>query len=359
MRWNENTRDHPRGNINDAVIIKSIYRDENDKILNNYPLAERIYDYISNKVGYNIDRAEAKITLFNNSETDVKIRPNIRKGDCYVIHDFYEDPDKGIVALLLITDALKRASANSINLILPFNPYERADWKPKSRKPISAKVWAKALEGAGMTKMMRIDMHADQLAGFYDSPVDALSTDRIFGDYIMDNLEGPFVVGTIDTGGNKRSERLRNYLEHQLKEPIRMAYIDKGRPEIGISKIRGISGDVENSNVIINEDIIDTGGSLANGSNMYIKHGAREVNAFSTVGIFSFDLKNKESAADKMKNTKNTKIRITDAKYVSSDYFKKNKSWLVDEISLSELFGTAIYRNQLGLSVSDLFPDQE
>ncbi|MBN2102008.1 MAG: ribose-phosphate diphosphokinase [Candidatus Aenigmarchaeota archaeon] len=356
INWRDSETRH-KGNIGDAVIVKSVYRESLDsEPLNQYPLGDKTYQSLTRIIGHEPDRAEATITKFNYPETDIKISPSIRKGDVYLLHDFHENPDGGMAALLLTIDALKRGSASSITVVAPFMPYERGDWKPSSRKSIPARLWPKLLETAGMTRMIRIDLHADQISGFYDCPIDALQTTGLFGDYIYDKIGGNIVIGTCDSGGDKRSDRMHRFLERRFNTAIPRAYIDKGRPQPGVSVIKGITGDVSGKDVVVIEDVADTCGTFANASQTYIERGgAKHVYGFETVGLFSHDKKKNESAEQKMQRTNDTSMWITDARYVPPQFFERNKGWLKGELSTAELFAQAIYRNQTGESVSDLF----
>ncbi|MFA4953087.1 MAG: ribose-phosphate diphosphokinase [Candidatus Pacearchaeota archaeon] len=308
--------------------------------------AEKIRDYISEECEP-ICLESVSIQQFRNKELDIYIPANVRKKEVYFIHDASKNPQDWLTQLVLIEDALKRASVGEICLVLPNLPYERKDWKDRPHVPISARKIAKIIS-EDADRMITMDLHSPQIQGFYDIPVDALEGFLDVVDYLIRdrsfNLENLVVVAA-DVGGAKRTRNFAEKLERILRESklnieIPMAIIDKRRVRGEVDEMRLI-GEVKDKDVIIYEDMIDSGGTLKSAAELLRREGAKKLVAYGTHGIFT------EDADLKLSN-------LYDRLMVSNTipYTPRGK---VEVIDVSHTFAKAIYRAQKGLSISNLF----
>jgi len=243
--------------------------------------------------------------------------------------------------LLLCIDALRRSSAKNITAVIPYFGYARQDRKVAPRTSISAKVVSNLITNAGASRIVTVDLHAGQIQGFFDIPVDNLFTTPMLARYIKKKFKTKNIICVSpDVGGVQRTRGLATKLK------VDLAIIDKRRPEIGKSEVMNIIGDVKGKNCIIVDDIIDSGGTIINAVEALKKAGATDVYVFVTHAVLSGD------SADKIKKSKIKKLIITDTIDNSLKIKNNNK---IEVISIAPLMAEAINRISNSTSVSDLF----
>ena len=281
------------------------------------------------------------IKRFSDGEIYIEINENIRGNSVFVIQSTSNPANDNLMELLLCIDALRRSSAKNITAVIPYYGYARQDRKVVPRTSISAKVVANLITNAGATRVVTVDLHAGQIQGFFDMPVDNLYTAPLFAKYIKKKLSNKkLICVSPDVGGVARTRDLANRIKADL------AIIDKRRPAPGKSEVMNILGNVKNKTCIIVDDIIDSGGTIINAVNALIKSGANEVYVFISRGVLSGD------AAKKIKNSKIKKLIVTD----TIDNSKKiNNNTKIEVLSISSLMSEAIKRIANSNSVSDLF----
>ncbi len=240
----------------------------------NRPLAEEICQWL----GCNL--AVIDLTTFSDGEIRVHIKENVRGCDVFVVQPTCPPVDRNLMELLLMIDALKRASAERITAVLPYYGYARQDRKDRPRVPISAKLVASLLERAGASRILALDLHAAQIQGFFDIPVDHLFATPVILEYFRDKTENLTVVSP-DAGGVERARAVAKRLEAPL------AIIDKRRRDTNVAEVLHIIGDVEGRDCLMIDDLIDTAGTLVRGADALIQNGARSVSAFATHPVLS------------------------------------------------------------------------
>ena len=243
----------------------------------NRPLAEKIADAVGVELG------KCSVTQFSDGEIQVNIEESIRGAHVYVIQSTSSPVNDNLMELLIMIDALKRASAKTINVVMPYYGYARQDRKARAREPITAKLVANMIEKAGATRMLTLDLHAVQIQGFFDIPVDHLMGAPLIADYFdRAGLTGDdVVVVSPDHGGVTRARKLAQC----LKTPI--AIIDKRRPKPNVAEAMNIIGDVNGKIAIVVDDIVDTAGTLTAGIQMLYDKGATAVYASCVHGVLS------------------------------------------------------------------------
>ena len=281
------------------------------------------------------------IRRFADGEIYIEINENIRGNSVFVVQSTSHPANDNIIELLLVIDALKSSSAKTITAVIPYFGYARQDRKVAPRTSISAKVMANLISDAGATRVVTVDLHAGQIQGFFDMPVDNLYTAPLFAKYIKKKLNNKkLICVSPDVGGVARTRDLANRIKADL------AIIDKRRPAPGKSEVMNILGNVQNKTCIIVDDIIDSGGTIVNAVEALKKNGANEVYVFISHGVLSGD------AAKKIKNSKIKKLIVTD----TIDNTKKiNNNKKIEVLSISSLMSEAIKRIANSNSVSDLF----
>ncbi len=281
------------------------------------------------------------IKRFADGEIYIEINENIRGNSVFVIQSTSNPANDNLMELLLIIDALKRSSAKNITAVIPYFGYARQDRKVVPRTSISAKVVANLLTNAGASRILTVDLHAGQIQGFFDMPVDNLFTTPLFARYIKKKLKKKnLICVSPDVGGVQRTRGLATKIAADL------AIIDKRRPAPGKSRVMNIIGDVKGKTCIIVDDIIDSGGTIVNAVAALKKSGAEDVYVFTTHGVLSGD------AVKKIQSSKIKKLVITD----SIDNSKKIKNHgKIEVLSISNLMAEAIKRISNSTSVSDLF----
>jgi len=281
------------------------------------------------------------IKRFSDGEIYIEINENIRGNSVFVIQSTSTPANDNIMELLLCIDALRRSSAKNITAVIPYFGYARQDRKVAPRTSISAKVVSNLITNAGANRIVTVDLHAGQIQGFFDIPVDNLFTTPLFARYIKKKFKSKnLVCVSPDVGGVQRTRGLATKIKADL------AIIDKRRPEPGKSKVMNIIGDVKGKNCIIIDDIIDSGGTIINAVEALKKAGAIDVYVFITHAVLSGE------AAEKIKKSKIKKLIITDT--IDNSLKIKNNS-KIEVISIAPLMAEAISRISNSTSVSDLF----
>jgi len=281
------------------------------------------------------------IRRFADGEIYIEINENIRGNSVFVIQSTSNPANDNLMELLLVVDALKRSSAKNVTAVIPYFGYARQDRKVAPRTSISAKVVANLITNAGASRVVTVDLHAGQIQGFFDMPVDNLFTTPLFAKYIKKKLSNKkLICVSPDVGGVQRTRGLATRIKADL------AIIDKRRPAPGKSQVMNIIGDVKNKTCIIVDDIIDSGGTIVNAVEALKKNGANEVYVFITHAVLSGD------AVKKIKNSKIKKLIITDTIDNSQKIKNNNK---IEVLSISSLMSEAIKRIANSNSVSDLF----
>tara|TARA_B100001063_G_scaffold64613_1_gene58595 strand:+ start:136 stop:1068 length:933 start_codon:yes stop_codon:yes gene_type:complete len=281
------------------------------------------------------------IRRFSDGEIYIEINENIRGNSVFVIQSTSTPANDNLMELLLIIDALKRSSAKTITAVIPYFGYARQDRKVAPRTSISAKVVANLITNAGATRVVTVDLHAGQIQGFFDMPVDNLYTAPLFAKYIKRKLtKKNLICVSPDVGGVARTRDLAKRIKAGL------AIIDKRRPAPGKSEVMNILGNVKGKTCIIVDDIMDSGGTIINAVDALKKNGATDVYVFITHGVLSGE------AAKKIQKSKIKKLIITD----SIDNSKKTKNnSKIEVLSISSLMSEAMKRIANSNSVSDLF----
>jgi len=281
------------------------------------------------------------IKRFADGEIYIEINENIRGNSVFVIQSTSNPANDNLMELLLVIDALKRSSAKNITAVIPYYGYARQDRKVAPRTSISAKVVANLLTNAGASRIVTVDLHAGQIQGFFDMPVDNLFTTPLFAKYIKKKFKNKnLICVSPDVGGVQRTRGLATRIKADL------AIIDKRRPKPGQSQVMNIIGNVKGKTCIIVDDIIDSGGTIVNAVEALKKAGAIDVYVFITHAVLSGD------AIAKIKKSKIKKLIITDTIDNSNKIKNNNK---IEVLSISSLMAEAIKRISNSNSVSDLF----
>ncbi len=281
------------------------------------------------------------IKRFSDGEIYIEINENIRGNSVFVIQSTSNPANDNLMELLLCIDALRRSSAKNITAVIPYYGYARQDRKVVPRTSISAKVVANLITNAGASRVVTVDLHAGQIQGFFDMPVDNLFTTPLFARYIKKKLKNKKIICVSpDVGGVQRTRGLATKIKADL------AIIDKRRPRPGKSQVMNIIGNVKGKTCVIVDDIIDSGGTIINAVDALKKNGATEVYVFITHAVLSGD------AANKIKKSKIKKLVITDTIDNSNKIKNNNK---IEVLSISSLMAEAIKRISNSTSVSDLF----
>ena len=288
----------------------------------------------------NIPLTKASIKKFSDEEIFVEVNENVRGQDVYVIQSTSKPANDNLVELLVCIDALKRASAKQITAVIPYFGYARQDRKPGPRTPISAKLVANLITKSGADRVLTIDLHAGQIQGFFDIPVDNLYAAPILLEDIKKNYDlDRTVIISPDVGGVVRARYIANRLN------IGLAIVDKRREAANISEVLNIIGDVKEKNCILIDDIVDTAGTLTNAGVALLNVGAKTVSAYVSHGVLS------GNALEKIKKSVLTEIVTTNT--ISSLFSEgKNK---IRRLSVAPLIAEAVKRIDNHSSVSSLF----
>ena len=299
----------------------------------NPELAKEICDYLGLPLG------EAFVGRFNNGEVQIMIDESVRGKDVFIIQPTSYPVNDNLMELMVMADALKRASARHITAVVPYYGYARQDRKTRGREPITAKLVANLMQTSGITRLVTIDLHAGQIQGFFDVPVDHLYGASILAKYINEkNLEDVIVVSP-DLGGVTRALDLAD----RIGAPI--ANIEKKRPEPGVAKVMNLIGDVKGKNCIIVDDIVDTAGSLVEGAKALEAFGAKSVMAAVTHAVLT------DPASERIANSNIKELIVTNTMPLPENCKLDN----VTQLSVAPLLGEAIMRIFHEVSVSNLF----
>jgi ribose-phosphate pyrophosphokinase len=313
------------------------YLDPNLKVFSlnsNLPLAREIAKVIGVELG------KSSVTRFSDGEIQINIEESIRGCDVYVIQSTSSPVNENIMELLIMIDALKRASAKTINIVMPYYGYARQDRKARAREPITAKLVANLLETSGATRVICLDLHAPQIQGFFEIPTDHLMGVPILAEYFLKReFNGDIVIVSPDHGGVTRARKLAE----RLKAPI--AIIDKRRPRPNVAEVMNIVGNIEGKIAILIDDIIDTAGTITLAANALVENGAKEVYACCTHPVLS------GPAMDRIQNSKIKELVITNSIAMPEE----KKTDKIIQLSVAPLMGEAIIRVHEEQSVSTLF----
>ena len=301
----------------------------------NRPLAEAMADYLGLKL------TKASIRRFSDMEVFVEIEENIRGEDIFVIQSTSFPANDTLMELLVTLDALKRGSARSMTAVMPYFGYARQDRKTTPRSPISAKLVANLITTAGAERVLTMDLHAGQIQGFFDIPVDNLYAEPVFAKDIREKFDnGALTIVSPDVGGVVRARGMAKRLDTDL------AIIDKRRDRDGVSEVMNIIGDVSDRHCILIDDIVDSAGTLCNAADALIDSGAKSVAAYVTHGVFSGE------AVARVSSSQLEKLVVTDSIMETEDVRGSNT---IDKLTIAPLMAEAVRRISDGSSVSSLF----
>ncbi|TLU67537.1 ribose-phosphate pyrophosphokinase [Thalassotalea litorea] len=295
-------------------------------------IADRLY----------IGLGDAKVGSFSDGEISVEITENVRGADVFIIQSTCAPTNNNLMELIVMVDALRRASAGRITAVMPYFGYARQDRRVRSaRVPITAKVVADFLSSVGVDRVLTVDLHAEQIQGFFDVPVDnVFGSPILLEDMLNKDLENPVVVSP-DIGGVVRARAVA-----KLLDDTDLAIIDKRRPKANVSQVMHIIGDVDGRDCIIVDDMIDTGGTLCKAAAALKEHGARRVYAYATHPILS------GNAAENIANSEIDEMIVTDSIPLKPEIQKLAK---VRQLSLAGMLSEAIRRVSNEESISAMF----
>ncbi|MCO6019292.1 MULTISPECIES: ribose-phosphate diphosphokinase [Carnobacterium] len=301
----------------------------------NRPLAQKIADEVGVELG------RLSVDQFSDGEIRINIEESIRGDHVYIVQSTSSPVNDNLMELLIMIDALKRASAKTINLVIPYYGYARQDRKARSREPITAKLVANMITAAGADRILTLDLHASQIQGFFDIPVDHLMGAPLLANYFLthDIANEDVVVVSPDHGGVTRARKLAEF----LKAPI--AIIDKRRPKANVAEVMNIIGNVEGKKCILIDDMIDTAGTITLAAGALEEAGATEVYACCTHPVLS------GPALERIQSSVIKELIVTDSIYLPED----RKCEKIVEVSVGSLMGDAIKRIHENKSVSPLF----
>ena len=314
------------------------YSDPNLKIFalsSNRPLAQKIADQVGVELG------KVSVTQFSDGEIKINIDESIRGDHVYIVQSTSYPVNDNLMELLIMIDALRRASAKTINVVLPYYGYSRQDRKAQSREPITAKLVANMITQAGADRVLTLDLHAAQIQGFFDIPVDHLLGAPLLANYFLENnfKDKDIVVVSPDHGGVTRARKLAEFLH----API--AIIDKRRPKANVAEVMNIIGDVKGKVAVLIDDMIDTAGTITLAAQALQDAGALEVYACCTHPVLS------GPALDRLNASVIKEVVVTDSIQVPEE---KTGGKIV-QVSVDQLMAEAIRRIHENRSVSPLF----
>lgn len=302
----------------------------------NRKLAQDIAEYLE------VQLCNADILHFSDGEIGLNVFESVRGADVYVIQSTGNPCNDNLMELLIIIDAMRRASAGRINAVIPYYGYARQDRKAKSRDPITAKLVANLITTAGADRVITMDLHSNQIQGFFDIPLDHLAGSGLIAEYFKNLHLEDMVVVSPDAGSVKRSRKLARTLECPF------AIVDKQRPRPNVTEVMNVIGNVEGKNCILIDDMIDTAGTITTGADALMKLGAKSVRAACTHGVFS------GPAIERIQNSMIEELITLDTLIVPEEK-------CIDKIkvlSTGTLFGRAIDYVHFGRSLSKLFSER-
>jgi ribose-phosphate pyrophosphokinase len=299
----------------------------------NIPLAKEISSLLSLPMG------KSNVKQFSDGESWVKIEENVRGRDIFVVQSISYPSNDNLMELLLMIDALRRASARRITAVIPYYGYGRQDRKVEPRVPISARLVADLIQAPGPNRVLTMDLHADQIQGFFHIPVDHLFFSAVLYEYIKNKEISDLVVVSPDSGGAERARFLGKKLNANL------AIIDKRRPQANESIVMNIIGDVRDKNCLLLDDMIDTAGTICKGAKALLENGAKSVICCATHGVLSGDAVNNLNSTDFTEIVLSNTIQIPESKNINK----------LKTLSVAPIFAEAIQRIHNEESISSLF----
>ena len=301
----------------------------------NRPIAEAISAYL------NLPLTSASIRRFSDMEVFVEINENVRGEDVFVIQSTSYPANDNLMELLVTMDALRRGSARRITAVIPYFGYARQDRKSSPRSPISAKLVANLITQAGADRVLTLDLHAGQIQGFFDIPLDNLFASPGFSKDIKERYDGDdIIMVSPDVGGVVRARAIAKRLDTNL------AIIDKRRERAGESEVMNVIGEVKNCRCILIDDIVDSAGTLCNAAEALIESGAKSVSAYVTHGVLSGGAVARVTASPLENLVTTDSIMATEAVRVARN---------INQLTIAPLIGEAMLRISLENSVSSLF----
>jgi len=303
----------------------------------NLKLAAEIANYLG------VPLLDSKVGRFADGEIQMMINELVRGSDVFIIQSTCPPVNENLMELLIMTDALKRSSSARVTAVMPYFGYARQDRKARARDPISAKLVANLLTTAGVDRILTMDLHAPQIQGFFDIPVDHLEGSIIFSDMVLDIMKGKdksdFILVAPDMGSVNRIRKMADLTD------LSIAIIDKRRTKANECEIMNVIGDIKDKTAIIIDDMIDTAGTITKAANTVVDMGAKRVLVYATHGILSAD------AVTKINNSKIEKMFLLDTVPVPAEKMI-NK---IEIVSVAKLFSEAIYKIYTNTSMSALF----
>ena len=284
--------------------------------------------------------ADVRLKQFADGEITLQILENVRGADCFIVQPTCKPVEFHLMEILLMIDALKRSSARTVTAVLPYYGYARQDRKDKPRVPVSAKLVSSLIERAGASRVVAIDLHANQIQGFFDIPVDHLFFRPVMIDYFKQQSLQNLTVVSPDAGGVERARSIAK----RLNAPL--AIIDKRREEANIAEVMNVIGDVEGQNCLIIDDMIDTAGTLVKGAEALVRHGALSISACATHAVLS------GPAVDRIMESRLSEVIISDSIPLSEAARACGK---IKQLSIAGLLASAIKSIHQETSVSMLF----
>ena len=301
----------------------------------NMELAQKIADYIGVKV------ADCQVTTFSDGEISVNINETVRGCDVFVVQSTNNPVNENLMELLIMIDALRRASAGRITAVIPYYGYARQDRKAKARDPITAKLVANLITAAGADRVLTMDLHAAQIQGYFDIPLDHLLGGSLLANYFNEKNIEDLVVVSPDLGSVTRSRKFANQLEGEVP----LAIIDKRRPKANVCEVMNLIGDVKGKNVIMLDDMIDTAGTITNAANALKEFGAKNIYACCTHAVLS------GPAIERIENSAISELIVLDTIRLP----KEKELDKIKVLTVAEMFGEAIKKIFSNESVSVLF----
>jgi len=291
-----------------------------------------------------VELGKASVGRFSDGEVTVEVQQNVRARDVFVVQSTCAPTNENLMELLIMVDALKRASARRITAVIPYFGYARQDRRPRSmRVPISAKVVANLLETVGVERVLTMDLHADQIQGFFDIPVDNIYASPVLLSDLKSKAYPDLVVVSPDVGGVVRARALAKQMNCDL------AIIDKRRPKANVSEVMHVIGEIDGRNCVVMDDMIDTAGTLVKAAEVLKERGARRVFAYCTHPILS------GPAVDRIAGSQLDEVVVTNT-IPLSDTARACKK--IRQLSVAFLFAETIRRISDGESVTSLFAEQ-
>ena len=303
----------------------------------NTPLSEEIAEYLGIQLG------KSKVNTFADGEIAVEISESVRGCDVFIIQPTCAPVNDNLMELLIMIDALRRASAQRITAVIPYYGYARQDRKTKPRDPISAKLVANLISAAGADRLIVMDLHNRAIQGFFDIPVDHLPGVPLLAEYYKNLDNKDLIVVSPDVGGVVRARNLAKSLG------VDLAIIDKRREQANKAEVMNVIGDIKDKNVIMIDDMIDTAGTITKGAKALKNMGVKEIYACCTHPVFS------PPAMERLEESVISEVLVTNT--IPIDYQKQGHCSKIKALSVAALLGEAIIRIHENLSVSRLFED--